>query len=100
MEKKSKKDASLVWKTLGLLGHLGFLIAVPLVIFGLLGRFLDKRFDTSPWLLLTGLFISLIISSIAVMIKTLQIVKEMEQLGKKEEGEQVAESAPQLEEKE
>lgn len=72
-----KNDGN-IWYALGLLGHLGFIIALPLVILGLIGRYLDKKFDSSPWLLLAGLFVSMIISGVAVYRKTIQITKQLE----------------------
>jgi hypothetical protein len=39
----------------GLIGQIGFSVAVPLVALGLLGRLLDKRFGSSPYLFLLGL---------------------------------------------
>ena len=77
----AEKDGGL-WFTLKLLGDLGFIIAIPLVVLGLLGRFLDKKFNSSPWLLLAGLFISLVISSIYIYKKTLELTKQMEEASK------------------
>jgi hypothetical protein len=34
----------------GLIGQIGFATAIPLVIFGLLGRYLDHRLNTAPYL--------------------------------------------------
>jgi len=45
-----------------------------LVVFGLVGRFLDKKFDTSPWLLLTGVVLAISISSWLVYKKTVEII--------------------------
>lgn len=39
----------------GLIGQIGFSTALPLIIFGLLGRYLDKRFETEPIFLLAGI---------------------------------------------
>lgn len=41
-----------------LIGQIGFATATPLVIFGLLGRYLDKHYSTSPWLFLLGILIA------------------------------------------
>lgn len=41
-----------------LIGQIGFATAMPLVIFGLLGKYLDKKFDTSPTLFLIGIAIA------------------------------------------
>ncbi len=63
---------------LNLAWELGYLIALPIVFFALLGRFLDKKFDTSPWLLLVGIFLALLVSGFAVARKALDIMKEEE----------------------
>ncbi|MEI7777473.1 MAG: AtpZ/AtpI family protein [bacterium] len=48
---------------IALVFELGYTIAVPLVLFALGGRFLDKRLGTSPLFLLVGIFLSLMGSS-------------------------------------
>lgn len=63
-----------IWYILGLVGQLGFIIAIPLVIFALAGRYLDKIIHTSPLFLLLGMLLSLIVSGMAVW----KIVKEIE----------------------
>lgn len=44
-----------------LIGQIGFATAIPLVTLGLLGRYLDKRYATSPYLFLAGLGIATVI---------------------------------------
>ena len=63
------------FSALGLAWNLGYTIAVPIVVFALLGRFLDKKLGTSPWLLLAGILVSIAVSSWAVYKKTLDIMK-------------------------
>lgn len=41
-----------------LIGQIGFATALPLVIFGLLGRYLDDKWGTSPYLFLLGILIA------------------------------------------
>ena len=41
-----------------LIGQIGFATATPLVIFGLLGRYLDNQYATSPWLFLLGILLA------------------------------------------
>lgn len=51
-----------LWQVLTLGIKLGFTVAIPLLILLLVGRYLDKHFQTSPIFLLSGLLISLIFS--------------------------------------
>lgn len=55
----------------GLIGTIGFATAIPLVVLGLLGRYLDGRFGTAPYLFLLGLAIATVI----VYFTLRQIVK-------------------------
>ena len=70
---KQEKEKS--WSAVGLAWELGYTIAVPIVVFALLGRYLDKKLGTAPWLLLLGILISIAVSSWAVYKKTLDIIK-------------------------
>ncbi|TAK04629.1 AtpZ/AtpI family protein [Patescibacteria group bacterium] len=51
----------------GLVGQLGFMIAVPIAVFALGGSLLDKNYQTSPVFLLGGVFLSGIISTVWVV---------------------------------
>lgn len=75
MDEKVKQQSS-TWFALALVWQLGYTIAIPVVVFALLGRFLDKRLDTSPLLLLIGIFASITVSSIGVYRKTIKILNE------------------------
>lgn len=70
----SKSDFSAI----KLAWELGYTIAIPLVVLALFGRFLDKKFDTSPWLLFLGILISIFISSFGVYRKTTGILRNLE----------------------
>jgi ATP synthase protein I len=63
------------WSALGFAWELGYSIAVPLVVFALAGRLLDKYLGTSPWLLLVGLLVAIVSSSYIVYKKTIKIMK-------------------------
>lgn len=54
--------------------ELGYLIALPLAGFALLGRFADKFFQTSPWFLVSGVIIAAITSSWIVYKKVSKII--------------------------
>jgi len=73
-EKKPKPDES--WSAVSLAWELGYSIAIPLVVFALLGRFLDKKLGTSPWLLLAGILLSIAVTSWLVWQKTKKIIEQ------------------------
>jgi len=74
MEEKNKNESS--WSAVSLAWQLGYSVAVPLVVLAFLGRFLDKKLETSPWLLLTGILFSIFMSSYLVYKKTLDIINK------------------------
>ena len=63
------------WSALGFAGELGYSIVIPIVIFALVGRLLDKKLDTSPWMLLLGILISIIVTTVLVYKKTIKVMK-------------------------
>jgi len=63
--KAKPKDLSPM-ETFALVGELGFLIAVPAVVFGLGGAWLDREFGTTPTFILGGLALALVSSMLAV----------------------------------
>ena len=73
-EKVSTNENS--WSAVSLAWELGYSIAIPLVGLALVGRFLDKKLGTSPWLILTGILISILVSSYLVYKKTLDIMNK------------------------
>ncbi len=66
-----------LWTALGLAWELGYVIALPLVIFALVGRWLDHRWGTSPLMILVGVVVAFIITSIWLATKLKEITKEM-----------------------
>ena len=58
--------------------ELGYMIALPLVIFALIGRYLDVKYQTSPLFILIGTFIAFFISSYFVWQKTLEISRQLD----------------------
>lgn len=65
------------WSAIGFAWELGYSIAVPLVLFALGGRFLDKKLGTSPWLLLGGIVISIAITSFIVYKKVMTVINKV-----------------------
>ena len=70
-ENQSQKAFS-AW---GLAWDLGWQISIPLVVFAMVGRFLDKYFDTSPWLLVAGVIIAAVTSTYMIYRKVVRILK-------------------------
>ena len=60
---------SLAWE-------LGYMIAIPLVALTLGGRFLDKKFDTSPLMLLVGVVVSIVFSTYAIYRKMSDVIEK------------------------
>lgn len=75
----SSNEKRAVWQALSYAWQFGYTIAVPLVVLALLGRFLDRWLNTSPWLLLAGILLSMIISTVALVIRALKIMKDVSQ---------------------
>ena len=65
------------WSAIGFAWELGYSIAVPLALFALGGRFLDKKLGTSPWLLLGGIVISIAITSFIVYKKVMTVINKV-----------------------
>ena len=54
------------FNVLGMGLNLGWMIAGPLVALALLGRYLDRVYNSSPWFIIVGLLLALTISSVLV----------------------------------
>jgi len=61
-----------VWQ---LAWELGYTIAIPIVLFALLGRWADEKLSSSPWLLLVGIIISILISSLLIYQRVKKLLK-------------------------
>lgn len=68
----------LLAQALGLAWELGYSIAVPLVLFALLGRWADQAWGTSPWGLLSGVLLSIVLTSFLLVRKFSQLVHDIE----------------------
>lgn len=54
----------------------------PLVIFGLIGYFLDKTFNTKPLIMIIGVFIAFVATNILLFKKLRVLVKDFEKYDK------------------
>lgn len=76
MANEAKNQPSGLWSALALAWELGYTIAIPIVIFAIGGRFLDKKLGSSPIFLLLGILLALVVSGIGVYRKTIKILKQ------------------------
>lgn len=67
-EKPVQKPAE-SFKLLPVALEVGGTIAIPLVFLALVGRYADKTFGTSPFLLLTGMLLAITISTVFIYKK-------------------------------
>lgn len=77
MKQETTKEKSIFLKTVALAWELGYSIAIPLVAFAFSGRLLDKKYESSPIFLLSGILLAIMISGIAVFRKTKKILDEV-----------------------
>jgi F0F1-type ATP synthase assembly protein I len=78
MAKKREGFSKEEFSALKLAWELGYTITIPLVILVLVGRFLDKRFDTSPIFLLAGILLSMITSVVGIYRTVKPILSKFE----------------------
>jgi F0F1-type ATP synthase assembly protein I len=62
--------------------ELGYAIAVPLVVFGAAGRYLDGRFGSAPMLFLAGILLALAASVVWLARKIRRMAAEIDRIGK------------------
>lgn len=73
----STSSGQALWQALNLAWELGYTIAIPLVILALAGRWADQQFDTNPWLFLAGIILAIVSSSILLVRKFSQLLRNI-----------------------
>ena len=74
---KSKEKNKITWSPIAFAWQLGYNITIPLVVLALIGKILDKKFNSSPYLLIISIFLSIIISSYIVYFKASKAIKKI-----------------------
>lgn len=60
-------------------------IVVPVLMGVYIGRWLDERYNTEPWLFLVFVGVSFVISMIAIVSKTIKLMDQITKESKKDE---------------
>lgn len=68
MEKRSNDRQYMLLGT-RIVGNFGATIAVPIVLLSLLGKYLDARWGTGPWMLILGFVLAATLSGISITRK-------------------------------
>ncbi len=69
----SLNDSSSTFRALGLTGGIGAVMAACILGGYYIGRHLDAKFDTAPWLLIT----SLLVTMVAGFLEVYKIIKKV-----------------------
>lgn len=77
MEPTKQQSTSTLFSTLRIAWGFGYTIVIPLVVLALLGRLIDKHWNTSPWGLIVGIIVSIVLSSIALVMKFSKLMAEI-----------------------
>jgi F0F1-type ATP synthase assembly protein I len=71
-----KKDPS-IFEAVGIVWDIVVIVAVPTILIALIGRWLDRRFGTTPLFLGIGLLLTLIVLAVVVTKKGKEIAKKL-----------------------
>lgn len=71
--RKTPSAFSSLYLSLRLAWSLGYIVAIPTVLFGLGGAYLDRYFGTSPICILVGFILAALIAGIGVYRKVKEI---------------------------
>jgi hypothetical protein len=58
-QEEKNKEIMNKWGMVNLATEFGFIIALPLVVFALVGKWADHKFGTFPWLTLAGIVLAI-----------------------------------------
>lgn len=65
------------WQALQMVFELGYLIVIPLIVFGLGGRWLDRQLGTSPWLFLGGMVLAVMATTVFLVRKFTKLLHDI-----------------------
>ncbi len=83
--KNKEKKENTHFLALSFAWNLGYSIAIPLILFALGGRLLDKKLNTSPIFFLSGIIFSIFLSSFIVYKKSIKIISAFDKKTEKKD---------------
>ncbi len=66
-----------------IMGNFGATIAVPVVLFVLIGQYLDKKFYLHPWLTIVGFVVAALLSGMSIYTKSRKYGQEYQAMNRK-----------------
>lgn len=78
----ANRDRDYQFLGLRIVGDFGATIAVPVVLLALLGKWLDARWGTRPWLLIAGFALAAAISALSILKKAKRYGREYDALNR------------------
>lgn len=89
MEKEEKKSTAPWWQPgLLLFSKLSGWVVVPIVVALFVGRWLDEKYGTEPWLFLLSVAVAFAFSSYGIIHDSIKEIKKIEEEVKKNKGEE------------
>jgi hypothetical protein len=65
------------WQIVGLAWELGYIIALPILFFAILGKYLDALWHTGPWLKLAGVILAITASTLWLVRRFSDVFKNL-----------------------
>ncbi|MFH2062617.1 MAG: AtpZ/AtpI family protein [bacterium] len=78
-----EQDRKYVILGLRIVGEFGAIIAVPVVLLSLLGKYLDQRYGTAPAFLIAGFLLAAVLSGVSVYRRAREFGREYSQIESK-----------------
>lgn len=82
--KKPVSDAEYYRFAMRVVGDFGVSIAVPAVVAAFVGIWLDRKLDTTPWLMIIGLVAAFASTYLVIKKKANDYAKQFDKLGKED----------------
>lgn len=79
----AKKDSKYWLFAMKIVVDFGFVLAVPVVVFVMTGRWLDAKYDSGPWLTLLAFVLAALVSGAIIYKKAKRYGKEYMELDNK-----------------